>query len=290
MTTIPRAIIDAFGVLGWIELSAAFVVAIGCVGELWILINKLTRQIEPISPNASRFWRMLAWVDLRMRPLIVRLKIKGRKLSVPKEELLERLFVMLVAVGVTVEFVALPFSMFEIAELNRQAGQANKQAGEAWKLSAKANGRAALAESNNLVLRSNLWTLEHELPEKKPVFSAYAFVRFTIKATNFIKAEPLESATANPPIPVAGNLFLTRRSERLDSIANLLLTGDKFSQYGNEITMDLAWSSIFRRIAGTNRNETAEELIAELNRGSFSAILFKSAMAVADAKLTLVLN
>ncbi|HZL78943.1 MAG TPA: hypothetical protein VFC17_08820, partial [Candidatus Limnocylindrales bacterium] len=124
-------ILAAFGVVGWVELFAAFVVAIGCAGELWLLINKLTLQIEPLGKSAGRFWRALAWMDSKVRPFLVRLKVKGRKLPEAREQLLERLFVILVAFGVAVEFLALPVSMHEVATLNEEAKQAGKDAGQA---------------------------------------------------------------------------------------------------------------------------------------------------------------
>jgi hypothetical protein len=124
--TILRATLSAFGVVGWIELMGTFVVAIGCVGELWILLNRLTLHIEPIGKNLSKFWRMLSWMDSRSRPLLVRLRIGGRKLPAAKEQLLERVFTLLVAFGVTVEFISLPISMLEIAKLNGEVAVLTK--------------------------------------------------------------------------------------------------------------------------------------------------------------------
>jgi hypothetical protein len=122
-----KRIFAAFGAVGWVELVAAFVVAIGCAGELWLLINKLTLHIEPIGKTASRFWRILARIDSKARPLLVRLKVKGRKLPEAKEQLLERIFVILVAFGVSIEFLCIPFSLNEIASLNEEAGRANER-------------------------------------------------------------------------------------------------------------------------------------------------------------------
>ena len=115
--------------MGCVELFGALVVAIGCAGELWLLINKLTLHIEPVTKSENWFWRSLAWADSTARPFLIRLKIKGRKLPEAKEQLLERLFVILVAFGVAIEFFALPFSMNEIAALNKEAGDARKDAG-----------------------------------------------------------------------------------------------------------------------------------------------------------------
>lgn len=140
-----RAIVEAFGVLGWIELSAALLVAVGCLGELWILINKLTLHIEPIARSSGRLWQVMASIDKTVRPILVRLKIGGRKLPEAKEQLLERLFVLLVAFGVAVEFVCLPMSLLEIAHLNETAANAGRQAGEAFQRAGEANEKAGLA-------------------------------------------------------------------------------------------------------------------------------------------------
>jgi hypothetical protein len=147
-----RQIASEFGVLGWVELSAALLVAIGCGGEFWILLNKLTRHIEPLPKNAGLVWRMLAWVDLKIRPIAVRLKINGRKLSEAKEQLLERSFVMLVAFGVSVEFICLMFSLHEVAALNAKSAKAEQVA-------ALANERSLKLERENLIVRSNLFEL-----------------------------------------------------------------------------------------------------------------------------------
>jgi hypothetical protein len=151
-----RLISSFGGVLGVVEVLAAMLVAGGCAGELWILINKLTRHVEPLGKNLNSFWRILSWLDSKCRPLSVRLKINGRKLSEAKENLLERLFVMTVAIGVAIELVAVLFSLRENAQLHRDAGEAKG-------LAAAANERTAIIESNNLVLRSNVAVLEFKL-------------------------------------------------------------------------------------------------------------------------------
>ena len=117
VNTLSRILSD-LGFLGCFEIFSALLVAIGCMGEFWIILNKLTRHVELLSKNASAFWRVLIWIDMVIRPIVVRLKIKGRKLPEAKEQLLERLFVMLVALGVGMEFIALMFSLHEFAKLN----------------------------------------------------------------------------------------------------------------------------------------------------------------------------
>jgi hypothetical protein len=99
--------------------------------------------------NAGFFWKILARSDAIFRPIAVRLKINGRKLPEAKEHLLERFFVMLVAAGVAGEVISTIFSLHEIAELNGVASAASE--------------RAAIVESNNLVLRSNVVALELKL-------------------------------------------------------------------------------------------------------------------------------
>ncbi len=160
-------LVQEFGLLGWTELCAALAVAVGCLGELWILANKLTRHVEPLSKSAGLFWRLLARADSLLRPIVVRFKLSGRRLPEVKEELIERVFVMLVAIGVSVELVCLMFSLHETAKLNEQAGKAIK-------LAAEARERTALVESNNAALlnrveesRSNNLTLQIELRQLK---------------------------------------------------------------------------------------------------------------------------
>jgi hypothetical protein len=108
--------------------------------------------------------------------------LHGRKISKPKEELLERFFVTLIASGVTLELVALPISLWESAKVAETA--------------AKANERAANVESNNLVLRSNLAALELRLieatneitkidPVNLPISSVKANVMLVAQGTNF---------------------------------------------------------------------------------------------------------
>jgi hypothetical protein len=165
-----RRIVSEFGWLGWIELIAASLVAIGCGGELWVLLNKLTRHIEPLPKRTGACWKVIAWIDVTIRPFVVRLKINGRKLSEAKEQLLERSFVMLVALGVVIEFVCLIFSLHEVANLNEKAGQASKDAAESRRV-------AANTESNNLVLEQQIIDLKRE---KEPIASMQASLRFEL--------------------------------------------------------------------------------------------------------------
>jgi hypothetical protein len=166
-----------FGVLGWFEIFFTFAVAIGCLGELWILLNRLTRHVEPLAKSSGAFWKMLAKTDAFFRPIAVRLKINGRKLSETKEHLLERFFVMLVAFGVSGELISAASSLKEIADLNDKASEAKLEAGKANKLGAEANERASSNEvkvasiiASNLVLeikleeiRSNSFALEEQM-------------------------------------------------------------------------------------------------------------------------------
>jgi hypothetical protein len=134
-----------FGFWGCWEIVAGLLVSVGCAGELWIILNKLTKHIEPNGKNISRVWRFLNWADAKTRPIWVSLKTKGRKLSEAKEGLLERLFVMLVAAGVTMEVIGAVASLHEIAKVKLEAAKANEQAGTANELAAKANEQAGEA-------------------------------------------------------------------------------------------------------------------------------------------------
>ena len=119
--TVVQKIFSWFGLLGWLEISAALMVALGCLGELWIVLNKLTRHIHEFGKTSSRIWKFLSWIDARLRPVFVRLKINGRKLPEYKEELLERFCVALITLGVGLELIVLPFELHEVATLNERA-------------------------------------------------------------------------------------------------------------------------------------------------------------------------
>jgi len=161
-----RLRIFEFGWLGWIEIFAASLVAIGCMGEFWILLNKLTRHIEPLPKSVGPGWKLLAWIDVTIRPIAVRLKIRGRKLSESKEQLLERSFVMLVAFGVGVEFVCLMFSLHEVAKLNEKADLAEERTTNAMVELAQLTKANLLLQLS--VTNLNKATAPREIPTSMP--------------------------------------------------------------------------------------------------------------------------
>ena len=181
---ITTSVFDLFGFWGWWELIAALMVAVGCIGELWILLNRLTQHIDEYGKNPSIFWRTLIAIDSKIRPFLLLLKIKGRKISDAKEQLLQRFFVMIVALGVALELIAIPFSLSEVAKLNKEtaqayelAGKSNQRAEIARKEAAAAHEEAAkfsmqaeelrqtnfVLQANLLILRSNVVALESEV-------------------------------------------------------------------------------------------------------------------------------
>lgn len=155
--TLIRNVFD-FGFLGCSEVIAAFMVATGCIGELWIILNKLTKHIEPLAKNSGIFWKVLAWADSIVKPIILHLKIKGRKLPQAKEELLERFFVMLIGLGVGAELICLMFSLHEIAWLNNTSAQLESTnlvlRGKVLELEAKTRPRRIGKEQRDIMLRT----------------------------------------------------------------------------------------------------------------------------------------
>jgi len=66
----------------------------------------------------GKLWQLLIKFENRFHPILVRLRlIPQTKLSIFKEHLLERLFVGMVAVGVAVELIAIPFSLYKAAKV-----------------------------------------------------------------------------------------------------------------------------------------------------------------------------
>jgi hypothetical protein len=157
--TIFKAIVRSvsmFGVWGWFDIVGASILLVGCAGELWLLLNKLPEHNERRA-SLKGCWVFLDRAESIIRVIGIRLKIiRPRKFSDLKEHLLEGFFISLVAIGVGMEMCSLPFSLNEVADSNKLAGQANLQVGvlsnETVHLSIQLEG----AKSNNLVLMSNV--------------------------------------------------------------------------------------------------------------------------------------
>ena len=124
---IVRAV-SVFGVWGWVDLTGASILLIGCGGELWLLLNKLPEHNERRA-SLKGCWAFLGSAESIIRLIGVRLKIiRPRKFSDLKGHLLEGFFISLVAIGVGLEMCSLPFSLNESAKANKLAGQANERA------------------------------------------------------------------------------------------------------------------------------------------------------------------
>ncbi len=162
-----------------------------------------------------------------------------------------------------------------------ESGIQSAKLAKAINLASAANERALVAESNNLVLRSNLWTLEHASPGKQPVFSASAFVRIRIESTNFVKA----TGAGRPNI---ATLSFGRRNQP-DNIAALVLTTDNLSQFDKEVSFEFRWHSVIRRVIG-DEQQTCDDLIGELSKSHFSSHLFPHPVKIATAEAVLTLN
>ena len=92
--------LEGFPLLACSEILAALLVAIGCIGELILVFQK-----PPLKEEESRAFEK-------------------------RKHFLERVFVCMVAIGVTMELALLPLSLRESARLNKEAGDARKLAAE----------------------------------------------------------------------------------------------------------------------------------------------------------------
>jgi hypothetical protein len=112
--TIFKAIVrsvSVFGVWGWVDIVGASILLVGCVGEFWLLLNKLPEHNERRA-SLRGCWVFLDRAEFIIRLIGVRLKIiRLRKFSDLKEHLLEGFFISLVAIGVGMEVCSLPFSL-----------------------------------------------------------------------------------------------------------------------------------------------------------------------------------
>src|SRR5437867_651882 len=79
LVIISKLLLSYFPVLGWIEIAATLLVALGCCGELWLLFSKEPDEQDRELHRIRRWW--------------------------------ERMFMMMVAVGVTVEVPCLMISL-----------------------------------------------------------------------------------------------------------------------------------------------------------------------------------
>src|ERR1035441_5324896 len=116
--------LSSFSLLDWVEIGGSVLVAFGCLGELWLLLSKPPADSEKL----IRF-------DA-------------------KKHFLERIAVGMVAVGVSMELVALPISLRQTAQL----------------------------VDKNLKLERHVASLE---PRKQPIASISATVRLLVKGDGY---------------------------------------------------------------------------------------------------------
>jgi hypothetical protein len=158
--------ISAFDVWGWLDLFGGLIVVIGCFGELWLLLNKIPEHNERRA-ELKLFWSFLNRLESFLRTFCVQLKIiRSRKFSELKEHLLEGFFISLVALGVGLELLSLPFSLLESAKINemskqaeRDAGNANLQAVALSNETVRLSSNLEESKSNNLALAKELFGL-----------------------------------------------------------------------------------------------------------------------------------
>ena len=84
-----KTFVSYFPVLGWFEIGASLLVAIGCAGELWMLFSN-----EPAEHD-----------------------VEGKRIHRNRE----RIFMLMVALGVTIEVPCLMMGLRESAGLNKEA-------------------------------------------------------------------------------------------------------------------------------------------------------------------------
>jgi hypothetical protein len=211
-----RAIIrslSVFGLWGWVDLIGDLLVVVGCLGESWMLLNRFSKQMEAQGKRLGGVWRLLAFLEAKVRLVCVRLNIAGRKLSESKEHLLEALFVMLVAFGVGLELLSLPFSLLESARVGGDAADAKLFA-------AKVGTTNAQLVAENLVLRSNLVALEIKLQPR--IITPQQIENF-IFLTEKVSKVPIKICVGmNGPTSYAGQLrdMFTRARFGIDSSVN----------------------------------------------------------------------
>jgi hypothetical protein len=120
--------LSVFGAWGWVDLAGGLIVVVGCAGELWVLLNKIPEHNERRA-TLKGLWMIISRVESLVRPICIRLKIiPARTVSELKEHLLEVVFISLVACGVAMELMSLPFSLWEAAKIGENASNANERA------------------------------------------------------------------------------------------------------------------------------------------------------------------
>jgi hypothetical protein len=121
-------ILSSFGFWGSIEVVGAGLVAYGCINEFRLLASKSGldhHRGEPKQTIVRRLCRpFVEWAVLKG----VRLNTLGHPISPSKEHHLERRYANAVAIGVSIELVALFVSLPEIAQIRKDAALANDRA------------------------------------------------------------------------------------------------------------------------------------------------------------------
>lgn len=127
-------ILSSFSFLDWAEIGGSFSVASGCLGELWLLVQK-----PPLDPKELQTWDS-------------------------KKHFLERIFVTMVAFGVSLELVCLPISLRKTAELVDKNLQLEQQ----------------IAETSTNVVKID--------PLNQLVSDIFILATINVKGTNFVES------------------------------------------------------------------------------------------------------
>ncbi len=146
--------LSSFGVTGWIALGAAALVAIGCTGELFLIFRAPPEEKAQTTPDeAAGLPAPSQPIELAQaaEPLARNEETEKRKKWEKQKHFWERVFVAMVAIGVTAELCNLPVELKEVADLN------------ATNLVLRSN--VADINTANLVLRSNVAALEIQSAE-----------------------------------------------------------------------------------------------------------------------------
>lgn len=203
----------SLGFWGSVELFGSLLVSVGCIGELCLVLREkhspshrregwMTKSLRVISKLCSPFIRFA-----------VRRSLRFKIFNPERKHSFEKVFVFMVAIGVTMELIALFFSLREVAELHEKTAELRKE---------------------NLELGEKL------NPLNQPIASISAIVTFEIRGTNFDKVEsfPNSLRTFNI-VGKGGNLVSLRCFELSSKEEHISARGTKFD--GKSFSMAFEW-------------------------------------------------
>jgi hypothetical protein len=111
-----------FWIASAVELAGGVLVAWGCLGELRLFFNKSLKNVEA-TEGELRFWRIFSPLIENIVLLLTNLKLLGVRISEGKEYRLERKYIAMVALGVSMEVMPLPFSIWESVKMSMEVAQ-----------------------------------------------------------------------------------------------------------------------------------------------------------------------